>query len=753
MRATNAATSIALIVLAAGSAAYAYLVDRAKVSDDARRTDVFPSFRADQVRHVELVHEGETTVLDRPAPVAGAGGDAPVWRLVTPLHEEADQAAVDVLLREVEMARRVRAVSDRDATGLDAPRVRGTIAMGPITYRFALGGDALSPEGAAYLRVEGQGTFVVERSLKVQLLRGVDAYRERQLVPYGILEAQRLMVRAPGGEGAVLVKVGAEFRLDGQHGLRASRSAVERVFGALADARADVFIGEAAARSAIGGGAWTVGVAGPDEGAGLVTVLVGGACPNADSELADDVVALRIAPTPAAACVPKSVAEGLAVAPATLIDDSPFASRADEIDEVRFERVEPGANADGGDGGDGARVAIDLARRGGGWHERAPEDREIAAPDSDSVNALIDALAGARATAIAPPGEPFVARGRVSVARSGGAPEVVEIGAPDASGVLVRRADDRAVLRLPLEAARRFQPHPIALSAPGVWRAPVEPASVVAVDDLCARSPARIEVEDGAWKLRGAPVDNLAASDLVEGLARAKASAWIAETDDGSFGFDKDGSCAVTLAVAAAGEARRRVGLVFGASGEGGVYARSTEGPGVFVVPASLRALVARPPVDRGAFRIETGALARLVVVRGAARVTLGRRDGALERIEGAGTGASAGASASAGAGASASADTDRGAPTERLESALEGLRAEWALHTGPPGAEEGFDRPTLEIDATPMVDGSAAGTRVIAVGAPTRDGTTDGYFARVGGLDATFLVRRAAVHAILDAL
>ncbi len=67
----------------------------------------------------------------------------------------------------------------------------GTVAVGTVEYRFALGADAAIPDGAAYMRVDGEGTFVVGRSLKVQLLRGADAYRDRTLVPYGASEVAR----------------------------------------------------------------------------------------------------------------------------------------------------------------------------------------------------------------------------------------------------------------------------------------------------------------------------------------------------------------------------------------------------------------------------------------------------------------------------------------------------------------------------------------------------------------------------------
>ena len=91
--------------------------------------------------------------------------------MTSPRRDATDPAAVDVLLRELEMATRLARSSEGDARGLDSPRVRGAVDVGPIEYRFALGADAAAPEGAAYMRIEGEGTFVVGRSLKVQLLR------------------------------------------------------------------------------------------------------------------------------------------------------------------------------------------------------------------------------------------------------------------------------------------------------------------------------------------------------------------------------------------------------------------------------------------------------------------------------------------------------------------------------------------------------------------------------------------------------
>jgi hypothetical protein len=747
-KAGSSATPIVLVVLAAGTAAYAYFVDRARISDAdraARRTDVFPSFRVDDVRRVEMVHGAETLVLDREA-LAGASGppsntssklvgsSAVGWAMESPHRDATDPAAIDILLRELEMATRVRDVRDDDARGLDSPRVRGTLDVGPVEYRFALGADTVAPEGDAYMRIEGEGTFVVGRSLKVQLLRGADAYRDRALVPYGMSDVARIELRAPGGAVVALERRGTAFRVGGVSGLRASRAEVDRLFGALADARAETFLDDVVADRAVGPQARAVVITPRDPARPRLTLLVGGACPSDDPVLKGDVVVVRLEPSRASACATGRLTEALGASAESLVDESPFVANADEMEELRLEPV--------GTGG----PRIDLARRGAGWHERAPDERDLDADEVDSANGLAASLASSRALDArrAEAGERITVRARATIVRTGGeSSEVIEVAAPDASGVaLARRVDDGAILRLPRAAARRFEPHPIAIEAGPIWRTNVDPGAVVAVDDTCGRVAERLELDDGVWKARGYAVDNLSASNLVESFARARASAWVAETDDGTFGFGREGSCAVTLTLQSPGDggAPRRIGLTFGDGNDadGTLYARTTDGNGVLLAPSALRDLASHPAIDRGRLRLDPSAMSRIVIERGGAKLVLSRVNGdSLVRV------------------VDPHARLDAGAPDEtdeadkKLASAFDGFYADCAVHAGPAVANEGMDHPTLAIEATSRGTGGAPVETRIAVGAETKDG----YFARVAGVDATFDVPRAAVQAILDAL
>ncbi|MGD0677086.1 MAG: DUF4340 domain-containing protein [Polyangiaceae bacterium] len=719
MKSARALTPVVLVVLAAGATAYAYLVDGGTVSDAdraMRRADVFPSFRIDDVRSVELEQEGDRLALAR------SPNNASNWVLTSPRQEKADAGAVEALLRELELAKRLRAVPDSEATGFGSPRVRGKISVGRIEYAFALGGEAPRPDGAAYMRLEGEGAFVVDRALKVQLLRGSNAYRERSLVPYGAGEAATVEVNSPSF-GFMLVRKGATFRLGGDRGLRASRAMVDRVFGAIADTRAEAFLDDASATRAMIEPIVTLRITSRDARHPLVRLRLGGTCPTHPG----DMVVVREEPSHVCGCIARNVVDDLSKAGRELVDTHVFFARPDEIEELQLESLSAG----------GPRV--DVARRGSGWHERLPQDREIPSSDSDSTNALVGDLANARALEVRPieSGDRLVPQVRVTAVRTGGGVrEVIEIGGAGPDGVaLARRLDDDAILLLRQEDRQRFEPHPIALQGPAVWPAPIDPATVVAIDDSCGPSAERLEWRDGRWVLRspvGFAADSAAATELASAFAAVKADAWIAEADDGTFGLAPPAACTVRLTLSSGGSGGRprSEGIVFGGEARGASYARSLDGRGVFLASTALRAQASRPAIDRGRLRFDLPSLTEVTLVRGTARVVFDGHGGLLV----------------------SSATGGEDASTDKMAAALAGLYAHEALHAGSPARGEGFERPTLLIDAIVRDDAGARIDTSVVIGAPTRLGGTEAYFARVSNIDATFAVPRPAVDAILDA-
>jgi len=570
--------------LALGATAYAYVVDRGRISDAERAErahDVFPSFRVTAVRRVEITQGGAGFVLERTPERPGR------WTVELPHSPayRADPGAVDVLLRELELAKRVREVPESEAHGVDTPRVHGNVRVGRLDYVFDLGDDAPRPDGAAYMRIDGEGAFVVGRVLKVQLLRGSDAYRERALIPYGASEVARVEVTAPATH-FVLERTGSTFRVQsGQsaNGLRAARGAVDRLFAALADARAESFLDDVAADRALSARPVAVRLAGRDARDPVADIELGGGCPGKSGVV---VAIAKWGTERTSGCVPASIVDGVAVAPDALPDRGTFYAHADEIEAIR---IEPSPD-----------VRLDIARRGSGWHERAPHDRDLDADESDAASLLAEDVAGAKASQVRAlgPGERVVPQARIAVTRTGGGvEETIEIEAPGPDGFAVaRRADDRAVLRLSRDVLRRLEARPFVLRGRAIWADPFEAASVVALDTTCGAARQRVEQREGRWIVKtpaGRSADRTAIEGLADGLAHARAERWIAERDDGGFGFNTPGACSVAadLGPEAPPRGARSVGVVFGRETDGGYYAKTFDSPGVFVAPAVLRSL------------------------------------------------------------------------------------------------------------------------------------------------------------------
>jgi hypothetical protein len=112
---------------------------------------------------------------------------------------------------------------------------------------------------------------------------------------------------------------------------------------------------------------------------------------------------------------------------------------------------------------------------------------------------------------------------------------------------------------------------------------------------------------------------------LIEGILRDKAIAWVADSDDGSFGLGE--TCKVVLAFE---DGNAPITLRFGSEGEGGVYAKLDASPEVLVAPRSLYTLASRIYVSTASLSTDPQSVSSVTIQRGAARV---RREPAAVRL------------------------------------------------------------------------------------------------------------------------
>jgi hypothetical protein len=681
------ATSLVLLVAAAGLGVYAWL-DRSSVSVDehARRDrNVFTAWRKDELTRISLTHDKDQIVLVRAIP-----GDG-MWKMTAPWEGEVDAAIVDRFLSTLEFATVVRKVEGQ-VPGFDTPRAKGTLEMGAVKYEFALGPIAPTPEGAAYFRMNGASPIVVGKELATDLMKGPDAFRTRTLVPYLSLDLAKLEVRGRANSFTVERKGTERTFLLPERGLRASRERLDKVWRAFAEMRAEAFVTDADAEKAVAEPLVRITMT-PKDGRPRGELLVGGPCPGQPNDL----VVVQRSPTKTAACAPKGILDGLTVTEGWLTDTRLFALHDDEIEEARLQASPTGA-------------VLDIARKGMGFRELAPQQRDLSEGESDAAGVLVKALAAAEGEVLGRDGSNALRsgiKGRVTLTHAeAGEEETIELGLDDdQGGVYVHRLADGALLRVSAETARKLAPRATSLRPRALWPEPLAGKPIVSIDTKCNGLTQKVTREGDAFRLEvdGAQIaaDSGAILDAIDALSRARADAWVADTDDGSFGL-APGGCFFRAVFADEG-GTRAAGVSFGGDAILGTYARIEGDPAVFLAPTGLRSKLVAPFLDRHRLAVDPYALVAIEVVRKGVRRSFDPH-----------------------------AKDDAGI---LLGDDAAGIVTE-TMHMGPARAGEGFDAP-VEIILHLARDAGKPDLR-FTVGAPTERAGRKMRFVRVPGVDAT---------------
>jgi Domain of unknown function (DUF4340) len=699
--------SIALVILAALLGVYLFVIDRGTLTTgekESRKRNLLSAFRRNEISTVAIEPRGGAAFR-----IVARQGDYVLTR--GGAEEPADRTAVDRLIGALEFATRERPVegADRQALGLDAPRVRVTVAMGSITYRVAVGQGAPVPEGAAYAELAGEGVFVVPRELVAELEQPVDAYRARRLVPYLVASLREIRLDGPAGERRLSRGAWGGFAVTSPSGaVRVDRDAFERIVGALADLRADVFPPDEEAERSIGPAPDRVRVELlPSDGAQpKATVEIGGTCPGHPEE----VTAIRREPAPRiSACVPKAATEPLSTPRDRLEDRHLFSLRPDEMEEIALTSGDK---------------QLDLARKDVAWHMRAPSDTTV---DIDTGNGLAIALAKLTAERVLGPESPDAGsetvRTTARVTRGGGAS--ADAGAPPSETVVVieggrklvaHRLEDGAWLELSADVARALVPSAVSTRSRKVVDVPAMKVRKIAVETREVRQ-SLVRSATGAWTLddpRGFEVDAGLAGDVADAVARLSADRWVAEADDGRYGLERPrGRVRIDVEPGDAGAPRIEIAL--GAATSGGVFAQKLGDPAVFVLPQATLRTLETWTIDRSYLALPEGAL-RI-------HLATGKSAWALD------------------------AQSDAGDRFARVKAAASDLRAEAAVHPGPPRAAEGFGKPQAEL----AIEGPEGGPIQVTLGAGDVWRGMNVVYARRKGVDATFVVAQSRVRPLLD--
>ncbi len=757
-----------------GAAALVWAIDKGRPSTEeqvARAGMLLRVWRADDITRVTVQRQGTRIELVRE-------GDG--WRMTSPRVARAEFLAVTALLNAIGGARSERAVgapsaADRATFGLDSPRAVVEVAMKGVTIKVTLGASVTGGvnqttgapdyyvEIAPYADQKG-GVYVVGADLNAAMDRGPDAYREPSLLSSSVSTAwQRIELAHTRGKLTLERGPHMEWRItagvDGAP-VRADADVADGLFAALGGLRADPFVDDSNHPDTKLGG--TLAVTTKD--GGHVAFAFGGPCPLAldGGPPTTLVLAQLTAPETLTGCVAPVVVDRVAVESSKYVDTHAFgllfgteSAKISEIEAVSIETM-----------GSGGKKVVDLERRDGGFHLRAPSDEQI---DKETSDRFLRAVASVRGIWISPPpplekiglaapATKVMLRRRVSGLTIGENDaqasttewsQLLEVGtpveeagataaAPKDKWIYLRRLDDGAVIRVTPEEAQSLgaaaaltlrSPNLVDLAADSIDRVSTISTLPGVVPYELDRSKLVAPVNLGA--------DAASVGDLTRNLATLTCTRWAADRDDGTFGF---AAPSATIAV------HRSVGKLpdggapeesfvlelGGETTDGGIYARVKGRDAVCVLPYAKAKAILQVPVFRAVMGLDPTETPRIVVSHPPATGHALAFDGKSWRDGGdAGT---------------ASADL----AARKLADLVVALRAERLVHLGKADDAEGFASPTLIIEGLDL--GGKSKKRVV-VGAPSKLDGALVYYARVDTLDATYVILRDDVDKMLTSL
>lgn len=741
-------------------------------------------YRDAEIRRVTLSTSGQRLVLERAesqtnpsnglpsanddlADLADEGTE-PRWQFVEPYQGEADEAAVDALLRAIEFAPFLRKVDeanfDRHAAGLDAPVQSIELEMGEVRTRLHVGANAPVPANARYVEVGGEGTankgvYVVSESTAKELLVSPDAFRVRQVVPYGATSLERVTLRHGGAQVVLVAGPSGDWRIEvGGKSVRLDRDAVQRLFATLARSRAEHFVSNVTEPAAASVDATFVPKS-KDKPA--LRVRFGGVCPT-DSSLE---LARADVPGAAAACTVPLHLDSFVTQLPELLERRLFSQRLDGVEELALAAGER---------------RLELSRRQEGWTMRTPRAGTV---DRDVGDAFVESILDVKGELVPKPEGALSPFATLTVLEAGADDrserrEVVTVfGASAAAGatneaaapLFAQRAADDVWLLLSSKQRTLFVPNGLLLEspqlleldAPHIGSVRIETREWVQAFDNVGKPPECKMSEPAGYR-----ADSALCLDVVDELRVLRAKRWVAENDNGSFGFNQPTLRVAFTTRSPGGEppahehpsadghdheqspqdpetgpgqppdtvAAERVLLVGGRAADGAYYAQLSPNPAVFTLRASVVDALSALVVDRSAFLFDPQTVQSLVLRAGAREVTLRRLGDQL-------TG------------------TDV-ADQATLVDALSMLRPEGAVALVKSGKAEaapevyGFQRPILDVKMTRRVDDRMQEDRwVVGRGDVFRDVAIFYVMPVSTQPSAVFVVPRQIVQRVLDAL
>ena len=686
---------------------------------DGHERSLFAQFQSEDATRLELVGAGQKLAIER---TRSDGGSA-TFQLVDPVKELADAATVDKLLSALASARVLRPVEPGpplSTFALDKPSLRLVVQTTKHSYHLALGGNAPAPEGARYVQVSSDGNapsvLVVSKSVADDLAVELDAFRLRSLVAVSESEVTRISIASAKLSLTLRRSTGTNFVIDGEPKVLADRETMKSLFFQLSRLSASTFLTLADAEAALGSERAHFEIETKDSPQ-VIGFDAGGSCPGDPTQL----VVIRRTPAVQSACAPRELEATLRLPKPDFWDKHPFSLHTDEVEELDQTS---------------AKGKSSLVRKGTGFvlHESTETQVELEA-GNQRIAELLEAQgervehAQLNELGLEPPLSSVTLRS--SAARDVSVvTQVVRVGKKDDSGNLwLYREQDGVVLRVPPVHARAFSVESTLLYSRKLSE--FGPSSFISAeierdqDRQLLRRGSNQELQLDAPK--GFTPDGVLSSDLIQALGALSAERFVADRDDGSFGF-KRAPFSVRFAFKNSEGATVERQLRFGDETALGVFGTLGEAGPVFVLSRAVRDTCDTLLINRAIFPTNAEALRGLTLETHGRTLHLerqGERFSAVPR------------------------DAFPDDKVADLLEALNDLRPEAGLHAGPARPAEGFSKPTLTIQLAER----RSPPQTLTFGAGDSWRSTSVFYLRVSGVDATFVIAQSKVRALSDAL
>lgn len=583
-----------LFVVTALLLGYVFLFERGSVTSkelEQRKGRVLQTFVRDRVQRLEIEARGKTVLLER-KPEESAGFAS--WRMLKPVEGDADEAAVDQVLGELEWLSPRRtfeepSAEDEKAFGLDKPRYKLWFTVAGKRYALAVGSDDAHGQGV-YVRTENtKRAFVVPKTLTEALDHGPGRYRSKEFLGNIVLAWVRSVELESEGEKLRLTREGDKWLYAGKPpDSFADSVSIDRLLTSLDDLRAVRFLDEepalAEAKAALSQPVASVRVRvvpdaqREDQTPKFFDLRIGGACPGHVDELL------------------AQAGEKGDVVCAKQADLAPFTPDHESLRQRKLTGYEP-SRVEGFELAAGPRK-LSLKRDGENWIAVGGVN-----PDRSAVESWLRDVFALQATAFSELVEPAHETARLVLTLTGGKKDAfVAFGLTPDNKLRVRRGEEPAVVLFPSALADLLEPSATRFQSLEPW-ATRKPSEVIAVEAKAESFARALALGEGGWGVQGKALpasDEFRTRELVKLLLKTYALAFVTEQARPEHGLVSPQG-AVTFTLQAADKKQVSLRLEVGAETPRGRYARFDGGAVFEVEPrvfGEILELAGGPPVS-----------------------------------------------------------------------------------------------------------------------------------------------------------